>query len=115
MPLNMFNILLAETCAHSSCITPQLFISDRSTARNEEKVKELGITHIISLTPGCAPELPCIPANQRLHIELEDKDYVNILPFLQITTAFISAAIKSDPRNKVLVCQFILNSLLHFM
>jgi len=59
---------------------------------------------------GCAPDLPpCIPANQRLHIDIEDKSSADIFQSLETTTAFITAAISADPQNKVLVRSFSLN------
>jgi len=102
----MWNILLEEaSCHYASSITPQLYLSDLSTAENDAKLKELGITHVVSVVAGSAPNLPqFISVDRRLHIDVEDDRYARILQHLGETTAFITAAIEEDANNKVLVC-----------
>jgi atypical dual specificity phosphatase len=99
----------------ASSITPQLYISDIGTAHNN--LEELGITHVVSLLHR-NPHLPnCVPPDKRLHIKIMDKASSDILKFLETTTAFITAAINADTKNKVLVCpspELALNSHKHF-
>jgi len=93
----------------ASLITPQLYISDYWTAHNNAKLKELGITQVISLFAknDRVPDLQeyDIPADRRLHIDIADSHYADILKHLEMTTAFITAAIGEDKNTKVLVCQ----------
>ena len=93
---------------YASLVTPQLYLSDVWTAKDDAKLKELGITHVVSVVSAVddgASQLPqCIPANRRLHIDVEDWEYADILKHLGTTTAFITAAIEEDAKNKVLVC-----------
>ena len=92
-------------CRYASLITPQLYLSDLWTAKDDAKLKELGITHVVSVVAGGTLEpSQCIPANRRLYIEVEDAADANILEHLETTTNFITEAIKEDAKNKVLVC-----------
>lgn len=87
----------------ASCITPRLYLSDYGTARNSNKLKELGITHVISVIEQI-PNLPeAIIQTRRLHLPLPDQAEVNILEHLNVTTAFIVAALEENETNKVLV------------
>jgi len=97
-------ILNPVLCKYASLITPQLYLSDYLTTQNEAKLKELGITHVVSLL-STVPRLPeCIPADQRLYIDIADVHSSDILKYLEKTTAFITAAISENTKNKVLVC-----------
>lgn len=88
----------------ASPITPQLYLSDCWTARDVRELKELGITHVVSLL-DFDPEIPdCIPSEKRLYINIEDAFKANIFQHFSTTTAFIMAAIQEDRENKVLVC-----------
>jgi hypothetical protein len=86
-----------------SRITGQLYLSDYLTARNSQKLQELGITHIVSLLEH-SPTIPdCIPSEKKLHVAIDDLPEVNILQHLPTTTAFITAALQEGRENKVLV------------
>ena len=87
----------------ASLIAPRLYLTDYCTARNPKKLEELGITHVISITE-CRPDLPkVIPQTQRLHLPLSDIPEENILEHLDATTAFITAALKENETNIVMV------------
>jgi atypical dual specificity phosphatase len=87
-----------------SRITPQLYLSDYWTARDDQQLKGLGITHVISLL-DFNPEIPdCISSEKKLHININDEPRANILQHLPTTTSFIIAAIQENKANKVLVC-----------
>jgi hypothetical protein len=93
----------SDTSGVASLIAPRLYLTDYSTARNSEKLEDLGITHVISITE-CRPDLPrVIPQTQRLHLQLSDIPEENILEHLDATTAFITAALKENETNKVMV------------
>ncbi len=88
----------------ASQITPRLHLSDYRTARDAQKLEELGISHIISLLEF-PPDLPeIIPADRRLHIAVADDPKADILKHLGTTTSFIIAAFNENTSNKVLVC-----------
>jgi len=88
----------------ASQITPRLYLSDYRTARDVQKLKELGISHIISLLEF-PPDLPeSIPADRRLHIAVPDNPKADILRHLRTSTSFIIAAFNENSSNKVLVC-----------
>jgi protein-tyrosine phosphatase len=63
---------------NDSCqeIIPSVFLGNISTAYNKEKLKELGITHIINTVIGVSPAFP--NDFQYLHIELRDHTYEDI-------------------------------------
>lgn len=91
----------------ASQITPRLYLTDYRTARNSEKLQELGITHVISIVEF-RPDLPeVIPQTQRLHLPLSDTPESNILEHLDATTAFITAALEENETNKVMVSKSI--------
>ena len=96
-------VLNPEQYKFASLITPQLYLSDYWTTQNEAKLKELGITHVVSLlsTGVTLPEF--IPADHRLYINIVDTADSDILKHLDTTTAFITAAINEDTKNNVLV------------
>lgn len=88
----------------ASQISPRLYLSDYRTARDAQKLQELGITHVISMLEF-APDLPeAIPKDRRLHIAVLDDPKADILTHLETTTAFIIAALNESITNKVLVC-----------
>jgi len=87
----------------ASCITPRLYLSDYGTARNPNKLKELEITHVISVIEHI-PDLPeVVIQSRRLHLPLPDLAEANILEHLDATTTFITAVLEENKTNKVLV------------
>jgi atypical dual specificity phosphatase len=86
----------------ASPITPRLYLSDYCTAQNSEILKELGITHVISVMYS-VPILPEVPKTQRLPLQLDDSVETNILDHLDATTAFITAVLDANETNKVIV------------
>jgi len=88
----------------ASRIVPRLYLSDYWTARNAEKLSELGITHIISLLDFKPIDIPeSIPQNRRLQITIRDAPDADILQHLDTTTAFIKNALEENEENRVLV------------
>jgi len=87
----------------ASPITSRLYLSDYWTARNQNKLEELGITHVISVIEHI-PNLPeVILQARRFHLPLSDLAETNILEHLDATTTFITAALEENETNKVLV------------
>jgi len=86
-----------------SLIVPRLYLSNYATARSSDQLKSNGITHVVTIM-DFDPEIPeCIPASNKLLIELADYFSSDILTHLSTTTAFISAALAENKSNKVLV------------
>ncbi|KAI0924239.1 hypothetical protein AcW2_005171 [Taiwanofungus camphoratus] len=84
----------------ASQILPRLYLSNLFTARDEEQLLSLGITHVISVIET----LPKLPESIKvLHIPIADSMDTNILQYLDQTTAFITAALAENEHNKVLV------------
>jgi len=87
----------------ANLIIPRLYLSDLTTARNEETLRNLGITHIVSVIEN-APAFPESMAHiQKLHIKSVDVSGDNLLQHMPTTTAFIHAALDDKPNNVVLV------------
>ncbi|KAI5830331.1 phosphatases II [Schizophyllum commune Tattone D] len=87
----------------ASLITPRLYLSDYFTARDEDTLARLGITHVVSVLE-MEPMLPAIiPAENRLHVKLLDNTGEDILSRLDETTEFIRRALAENEHNKALV------------
>ncbi|TRM60736.1 protein-tyrosine phosphatase-like protein [Schizophyllum amplum] len=87
----------------ASAITPRLYLSDYFTARDDETLARLGITHVVSVLE-LVPVLPeRIPLGNRLHVSLLDTSTTDILSHLDRTTEFIRDALAADEKNRVLV------------
>ncbi|KAL1714029.1 protein-tyrosine phosphatase-like protein [Schizophyllum commune] len=87
----------------ASLITPRLYLSDYFTARDEDTLARLGITHVVSVLE-MEPMLPAIiPAENRLHVKLLDNTGEDILSRLDETTEYIRSALAENEHNKVLV------------
>ncbi|KAK0489129.1 protein-tyrosine phosphatase-like protein [Armillaria novae-zelandiae] len=86
----------------ASLITPNIFLSDYYTARDEKELVKLGITHVVSVLEH-DPHIPrCIPVTNKLRIQITDRPDVDILVHLDRTTDFLRLALE-EPTNKVLV------------
>jgi protein-tyrosine phosphatase len=83
-------------------IVPGVYISDFSSACETEKLKELGITHIITVMAG-VPEM--YPESFKYYtIDVCDRKYVDLKPWFNPCSEFMDDAIKTN--GKVLVhCQ----------
>ncbi|KAH9479509.1 Tyrosine-protein phosphatase yvh1 [Psilocybe cubensis] len=87
----------------SPIIPGRLYLSDLYTATDEEKIRELGITHIITVMEY-KPALPdFIEEGKRMHIPIADSSQSDILQYLDATTNFIKRALEENEMNKVLV------------
>jgi len=92
---------ILERCA--TPIVPRLYLSDLYTAKQEDVLLELGITHIISAMEY-VPNLPLsIPHNRRLHVDIHDHSDADVLQHLDRTTEYIKNVLSESPDNKVLV------------
>ena len=83
-------------------ILPRLFLSSYTIAADEAQLRELGITHVVSVLefpPTYSDDAPI----KTLHIRIEDSFQTNILQHLDVTTAFIKDALEENEENKVLV------------
>lgn len=88
----------------ASLIMPRLYLTDYFTAKNEEKMKELGITHMVTV-------MEIVPTSKlnmiRHHVKIADRWDEDVLKHLDGTTEFIRAALEENQTNKVLVCPLI--------
>ncbi|KAJ4000822.1 protein-tyrosine phosphatase-like protein, partial [Lentinula boryana] len=87
----------------ASLIIPRLYLSDFSTAMDEEIMLKLGVTHVVSVLDWSPEFLASIPAPHRLHISLRDLPTADILAHLDSTTRFVKAALEENESNVVLV------------
>lgn len=87
----------------ASQINDRLYLSDQWTASNSEKLKELGITHMISVVESLQSPPDFMIESQRLHIPISDTAESNILQYFDKTTDFIKTALEEDENHKVLV------------
>ncbi|KAI0272300.1 protein-tyrosine phosphatase-like protein, partial [Gloeopeniophorella convolvens] len=86
----------------TSEVLPRLYLTDLSSASNEAQLRELGITHVISIIEWL-PDFPESYPLQKLHIPLFDSADANILEHLPTTTSFIQDALAESSDNRVLV------------
>ncbi|TFK26244.1 phosphatases II [Coprinopsis marcescibilis] len=94
---------MVETTQGASEINPRLYLSGYWPATNEEELRRLGITHVISAIEH-RPAIPqSIPQENRLQIFIADRPDANILDHLEESTKFIKNALAESETNKVLV------------
>ncbi|KZP21074.1 phosphatases II, partial [Athelia psychrophila] len=84
----------------ASLILPRLYLSDLFTARDDEEMEKLGITHMVSVMEAMPTKMPEMI---RHHVPIQDSWDADILQHLDGTTEFIRDALAEDPENKVLV------------
>jgi len=85
----------------ASQVTPRLFVSDVFTARKLDVLRELSITHIVTVMDHIVL-FPIELELKTMHVGLDDRPAANILSHLPKTTEFITEAMK-DENAKVLV------------
>ncbi|KAA1469059.1 phosphatases II [Dentipellis sp. KUC8613] len=84
-------------------IVPRLYLTDYFTVRNEEVLKRLRITHVVSVIEY-APALPeLLPVDNRVHIPIMDRPEADLLSHLDMTTAFIRDTLAENEQNRVMV------------
>ncbi|KAI0718820.1 protein-tyrosine phosphatase-like protein [Fomitopsis betulina] len=86
----------------ASLIVPRLYLSNLFTARDGEQLKDLGITHILSVMEE-DPKVPQDMELRTLHIPIRDEVGADLLMHLEETTEWIKAALAENDTNKVLV------------
>jgi len=87
----------------ASLIVPRVYLSDYYTARDENELSRLGITHVLSVLEH-TPILPeRIMNTHKLHVPLADQPNADILSQLERTTAFIQEALAENEKNIILV------------
>ncbi|KAK7685724.1 hypothetical protein QCA50_011069 [Cerrena zonata] len=85
-----------------SLVVPRLYITNLCSAKSEEKLREFGVTHVVSVIE----EKPRFPSSLRLktlHIPVDDTYYAPLLGHLDTTTEFIKNALEENETNVVLV------------
>lgn len=100
----------------ASEILPRLYLSDYYTARNQETLVRLGVTHVITLLEADREviiEEDMIEEGNRMKIQIADRADVDILSWLEQTTEFITKALKEDTKNVVLVSTSLPSHCLH--
>ena len=86
----------------ASEVLPRLFLTDLFTARDEEQLTHLGITHVVSVLEH-APVFPQSCSLRTLHIPLSDTSDQDILAHLPVATSFIRNALAESPDSRVMV------------
>jgi len=83
-------------------IVPRLFLADLYTASNPTTLRQLKVTHIVSVMPG---EIDLPPWDPAFHLQLpvEDMPFVEIIPFLRDAVYWITRALASHPEARVVV------------
>ena len=84
----------------SEILPGRLYISDASMAYDEDGLKQMGVTHVVSVLEY-AP--PIAHAFNQLHIPIADTFETNILRYFEETTKFIRSALAENDDTKVLV------------
>jgi atypical dual specificity phosphatase len=92
VPSSDFNVSLIED---------RVYIGDIAAAFNREKLKELGVTHIITAVLGVDPQFP--DDFKYMNVPVRDVHNEDIKQFLSTTTKFIEDALYENGQNKVLV------------
>ncbi|KZW03996.1 phosphatases II [Exidia glandulosa HHB12029] len=82
-------------------IADRVYVSDVYTATSERALKDLGITHVISLVEANT-RLP-VDVGAHLQIYIADNSKCDILEHFEDTTDFIRDALAINPSNRVLV------------
>ncbi|KAH9987471.1 protein-tyrosine phosphatase-like protein, partial [Russula compacta] len=83
-------------------ILPRLYISDLQTAEDAGALSALGITHVLSVTPGHVVLPPSLAAHAA-QVPLHDAPFAELVAHLPHTTHYISRALHSSPDARVLV------------
>ncbi|KAG9036717.1 hypothetical protein FRB95_008048 [Tulasnella sp. JGI-2019a] len=86
----------------ATLILPRLYLSDFISARNEDEIHRLGITHIVTVLESLPAntKMPDLPRHQ---VPVADRSDVDILKYLDGTTKFIQDALGANETNQVLV------------
>ena len=87
----------------ASLIVPRLYLSNLFTARDRKQLKDLGITHVLSVMEE-DPKVPQDMGLKTFHIPIRDEVGADLLGHLEQTTEWIKAALNENDTNKVLVC-----------
>jgi protein-tyrosine phosphatase len=82
-------------------VIDNIYIGSDQSANNYDKMKELGITHVIVV----GSELSCrFPKHFKyMHVCMYDTEDENLLRYLDITTDYMKSIYDSDKINKILV------------
>ena len=83
-------------------VYPNIFVSNYSTTTNVKLLKDLGITHIISVIPTFNPPEAAMNEFTYLHIPAYDDETQDMTKYFQQTNAFISNALGSE-NSKILI------------
>lgn len=86
----------------ASLIVPRLYLSNLFTARDRKQLKDLGITHVLSVMEE-DPKIPQDMGLKPLHVPIRDEVGADLLGYLEQTTEWIKAALNENDTNKVLV------------
>ncbi|KAH9913972.1 protein-tyrosine phosphatase-like protein, partial [Epithele typhae] len=86
-----------------SQILPRLYLSGYLAAINEQQLRDMRATHILSILELAPPFPPALVDDlHTMHVCLADDDDADILSHLGATTAFIASALQAE-NNVVLV------------
>lgn len=82
-------------------ILPRLWLASYMGTQNETKLRELGITHILSLYRN--PNQKRVKGCQYQDVEIEDVDHADILRHFPACLKFIEDTLSEDKKNQILV------------
>lgn len=77
-------------------VFPDVYLGDFAAACNREKLRELGITHILCTILGVDPVFPKDFVYKNVH--LRDNERQNVMPYLDQCVEYIEAALKNGGR-----------------
>jgi len=83
-------------------IVPRVYLADLYTATNPVALRQLKITHILSVMPG-EVDLPPWDPSRHLQLSVEDMPFVEIVPHLKTAVHWISRALASSTDARVVV------------
>lgn len=100
------NLNQNRTSRGPSEIIPRLYISDLSFVENQSALTSYGITHVVSAISGkvlIPPSSAQFASPQHLHVRVEDLPFAELASHLPHTTAWINAALRSNPNARIVV------------
>lgn len=83
-------------------IIPRVYLADLYTSTNPSALRQLKITHILSVMPG-EVDIPPWDPSRHLQLAFEDMPFVEIVPHLKTAVHWIQRALESSPEARVIV------------
>lgn len=74
----------------AAAVAPNLFVGGLKSTYDWECLREMGVTHVVTLADEVRPFLP--PSVQRLSVPLLDSEFANLVAFLPTIVEFVTRA-----------------------